>query len=842
MSSEQARQLQLQGIQAIKSGDKARARELLQQALRLEPNNDTTWLYLATVAQDKRERLLCLQKSLDINPNNETAIKAVRAMGIDPAQLVQARPQAQTPQSAPEQQAFTADVPADDGSGIPIPPAEAVETAQAQALEILTAYVDKQTHTPEPEWTRKTKGRAGEREIVLLRLQIGIAALVFFGLISAGIVFAVLNSPEVQLTLFGASETPVPPTVTPSNTPTITPGFTPTPSATVDFTANPTFTALPTLQPSITPASVDFPPEPTSLFLPDESISNQVRSAVELINVGDFEQAQERAASDRRTQGGRFSPNAYYYEALAYIGLDQQQDAIDTLNDAQERMDTFNGVAAEDVLVYQPLVNLGYAEVALDQGRDALEANNLTDARTFFEEARRLAQSTLDFDPRYVRAYELIAESHLLLNDYQSAIDILNSAQVVPEIGADQRILVQLGEAYLSQGRTLQAQGDANGAQIAFDAAAYQGYYSVVVNPFNRPSHRIKIESAIALNDPGLAVIYSEEYLFFFPNTAEGFLFLGNARQAEGNLSQALGAYGFGLRTGEEGEIRAELLATRGALYDSQRSYRNALQDYNASLDIRESLELQADRLRVAFEIGEYDLALRDTNALIGQGVISDDIIRLIRGRILIDTAEEDARGQYTEALQTLNQIGNELPPESVPIANEYRARAQFALGNAEESLTSINQALSAVETGSRYYLRARIYQDLAQYQPAIDDLQQVLTWSQIFNYPFIDDVRPRIADIEVIVAELNAQATATSAAATQTSIDATATAVVENTATAEQATAEFFLTNSPTPTSSPTATLTPTITPTPTATDTPSITPTPEPSDTPEATESSDG
>lgn len=838
MSSEQARRLQQQGIQAAKAGDKAGARKLLQQSLKLDPQNDTTWLYLASVAKDKRERLLCLQKALEINPANDTAAKAVRALGIDPAQLVTPR-QAQA-EAAPLQTSMVGDDVVDDGSGIPIPPQGAVIEAQEEAQRILQAHLDARM-VEEPEWTQKKRGRAGEREIVLLRLQIGIAALVFFGLIAGGAIYAVANSPQVQFTLFGASETPRPPTLTPTITPTNTPGFTPTPSPTVNFTQNPTFTPSPTFPSNIQRGAIEFTPRPTALFLP-ASIGNAVQQAAALITEGDYEAALPLAIRDRESQGAIFNPNAYYYEALAQLGLNEDAEALDTLNNAQERLDNFDGVNAEDAVIYQPLIDIGFAEVYLKRGEDLIDAGNRGAAASPLGQARDSAEAALGADPRYARAYEIIARSYLLENNYQGAIDVLNRSQLVPELVDDQNLIVTLGRAYLVQGQELQRQGNESAARASFDAAAYEGYFSLQINPFNRDSHRLKVESALALGDPGLAVIYSQDYLFFYPNTAEGFLLLGNAREAEGNNDQALGAYTFGLQTNDEGEIVAELYAARGDLYDRQHNYRLALQDYNASLDIDDSFALRAKRLRVAFALDEYDIALQDTDALFGTGIMADDEIRLLRARMLVDQAGENERGAYTEALQLLGEIGGGLPADQVPVANEYRARAQFALGNYDQALSAINSAINTVETGSRHYLRALIYEQLDDYQPAIDDLQFVLTWGQVFSYPFTEDATTRIEAIRETVAELNAQATATSAAATQSAIEATETAAVEFTAAAGTATAEFFLTNSPTPTRTPTATLTPTITRTPTITQTPTITRTPTATETPEASETPEG
>lgn len=88
MSSEQARQFRDRGIALAKARRTAEARQFLQQALRLDPRDETSWLYLASVTEDVKERLLYLRKVLELNPQNEMALKAVRVLGIDPQQLL----------------------------------------------------------------------------------------------------------------------------------------------------------------------------------------------------------------------------------------------------------------------------------------------------------------------------------------------------------------------------------------------------------------------------------------------------------------------------------------------------------------------------------------------------------------------------------------------------------------------------------------------------------------------------------------------------------------------------------------------------------------------------------
>lgn len=94
MSSEQYRE---QGIAAAKAKRTDEARKLLAMAVKLNPNDATAWLYLASLISDKKERLLCLQKVLLIDPANDLAIKAVQALGVDPAQLIALGKQSQKP-------------------------------------------------------------------------------------------------------------------------------------------------------------------------------------------------------------------------------------------------------------------------------------------------------------------------------------------------------------------------------------------------------------------------------------------------------------------------------------------------------------------------------------------------------------------------------------------------------------------------------------------------------------------------------------------------------------------------------------------------------------------------
>ncbi|MGB1286362.1 MAG: hypothetical protein ACPG7F_07520 [Aggregatilineales bacterium] len=82
------------GQQALKAGDKAAAREQLEQAVEVDAYNETAWLWLSAVVEGKEEQQTCLQNVLIINPENERAKMGLRSMGVDPDTVLAAEEEA----------------------------------------------------------------------------------------------------------------------------------------------------------------------------------------------------------------------------------------------------------------------------------------------------------------------------------------------------------------------------------------------------------------------------------------------------------------------------------------------------------------------------------------------------------------------------------------------------------------------------------------------------------------------------------------------------------------------------------------------------------------------------
>jgi tetratricopeptide (TPR) repeat protein len=63
-----------EGVLALKERkDTAEARRLLTESLRLNPQNEMAWLWLARTVNDPAKRLQCVERALSINPHNEQA-------------------------------------------------------------------------------------------------------------------------------------------------------------------------------------------------------------------------------------------------------------------------------------------------------------------------------------------------------------------------------------------------------------------------------------------------------------------------------------------------------------------------------------------------------------------------------------------------------------------------------------------------------------------------------------------------------------------------------------------------------------------------------------------------
>ncbi|HEY6072743.1 MAG TPA: tetratricopeptide repeat protein, partial [Anaerolineales bacterium] len=73
-----------EAVEALRHGNKARARELLTLLLKTEQSNATYWVWLSAAVDNQKERLYCLQTALKLEPENASAKRGLILLGALP--------------------------------------------------------------------------------------------------------------------------------------------------------------------------------------------------------------------------------------------------------------------------------------------------------------------------------------------------------------------------------------------------------------------------------------------------------------------------------------------------------------------------------------------------------------------------------------------------------------------------------------------------------------------------------------------------------------------------------------------------------------------------------------
>lgn len=716
MSSERAKELRQRGIAAVKAGQNELARQFLQQAIRLEPGNEAGWIWLASIARDRRERLFCFQKLLEINPRNETALKVLQQMGLTVEQVLgeEQPPEllAQTTGELPR----PAIQPAPRPPGAPMPDPQKIEAAQARVDQILREYRRADEANSDLVWTHKTRRRAGERDTLYLRVYVlaGIlGVLLIVGLIGTA---AILSNPRLRGIVFAPTWTP---SFTPSVTPTNTPGFTPTPSPTPELTLTPS----PTIPPEIPQGDINAPPAPTRIY---PAIDNRIiGDAAVLINQRQYSVALPTLEAERELTTNSFNPAPYYYEALALIGAGNPSRALRTMQEAEQRLSERPNES------FKPLVDTGLAQVFLALAQASFRERRGEDAVTYLDQVQLRAEASIALDPRLAQAYLTLADSYLLRSNYDDALQVLNDGLAVSQLTTHTGLIVKRGEVYFEQGE--------------IELAAQEAYLALYIDPTIEDAYLLQIRTALAKEDPGLAVIYAQRYLFFYPGSVAGYKLLGDARLEEGNTDLALAAYDQALAAENPMPATVDTLVARAQIYKQQKRYDQARLDLTRAFNLSDDPSIQAQRMQAAYLAGNTGVALDDAETLAGSGALPDAEIQFLKARILIDEASPRDTAAFAEALTLLDESAGNLAENDQPIANEYRARALFYSGEFDAALTNIDAALNSGETGSRHFLRGEILEALERPDDAAREYEWVVTWSQVYPYPFLPEARQRL-------------------------------------------------------------------------------------------------
>lgn len=80
-------------VDALRRGDKPRAKDLLTRLLKTNQNNATYWIWLSAAVDNTKERIYCLQTALKLDPENGTAKRGLILLGaLAPDETIQPFP------------------------------------------------------------------------------------------------------------------------------------------------------------------------------------------------------------------------------------------------------------------------------------------------------------------------------------------------------------------------------------------------------------------------------------------------------------------------------------------------------------------------------------------------------------------------------------------------------------------------------------------------------------------------------------------------------------------------------------------------------------------------------
>jgi predicted Zn-dependent protease len=727
MAQEQAKQLLQQGIAASQGGRPDMARDLLRQAIQMDPGNETAWLWLSSVAQDTKERVFCLRQVLKINPQNEHALKGLQALGGGPS---------------PEGPATPA---VSHAPGVPELSEEKYARIQQAVDDFLRHYNPQPADQLNIQWARKEKRRYGEQGARRLRQMTYAAAALTVIALAAGVI--VILSALGILTSSGldtGSQRIQLPSVTPTQTLTPTPGGatpTPLPQAVAAILTN----TPAGIQAGVQRGGFDNAPTPVYPQL-DVNVRGPINGAINLYSIGQYSLAIGTLEVQHDQSGAHCYSAVVYYEAMSYADRGSRADlekAAQSLEDALEYQPPQGYRSCQD----DPLLYVGLGHVNYLQG-------NLDTAYSWSVRA-------LEADPRLVQASVTKARVELARGEIPAAWNTINDARL--RAPGDVNLLVMATEIELAGGQ----------ANSALDYARQALY----VDPVSQPALQLQAQAALLLAEQipadeqeskiqhyGLAVISAQTLLLYYSGDPLGYLYLAQARIGEGNDDFAETALTRIIQAGDDfperdASIVLDAYRERGNLYYRQGRLQEAQADFelmtqtSGTIDAGVSIRL----IDIALKLGDYAKAKFQLDEALSVEP-ENRVIRLLQAKALVEicTFHPDKLAcEYDDMLNMLDNdefiMGLESEPQRAD-AYSYRAQARYhtaldsrALSDAERelafqlALSDLNQALSTRQSPVDHYYRGLLLDATGQLADALEEYQWVTYWNTVYPYPFVD-------------------------------------------------------------------------------------------------------
>lgn len=416
--SEELHTMLQDAIEALRQGERQRARDLLTRLLKNDQNNPEVWVWLSAAVDTPKERLYCLQTALKLDPQNAAAKRGLVLLGAMPP----------------------------DADITPFP------MNHPRPWEEKAVLAEEQG---KPRGLKAVIGSPLGRLVGILGLGVVlVGALIVF--------FAAQGSEQLR---------PFNPAAVSTRTPGPSPTFSPTVTSIGGAArSTPTFVG-----PTPLSAFLEATYTPTPLYINTPHPGTEAyRAGIRFFMAGDYRNAIALFEQLLITEPG--AVDGYYYIGKSYLGLRQPRQAVDAfqkgINANPDFAPNYLGRALarlaldEEANVLDDLdaavqLDGNYLDALLQRGQYSLNRNNARAALQDFEAALRIA-------PGSPLAYLGAARAHLALGNPEQALTAAQQAN---------RADLTLLEGYLTLGKAFVANG-----QIADAVKALSVYTTYVTN------------------------------------------------------------------------------------------------------------------------------------------------------------------------------------------------------------------------------------------------------------------------------------------------------------------------------------------------------------------------
>ncbi len=387
-----------ESMDALRLGDRGRARDLLTRLLKTDQKNPKYWLWLSAAVDTQKERIYCLQMVLQTDPQNASAKRGLILMGA---------------------------LPPDDS----IPPFP---------LNRPRLWEEKLIHSQESR--EKTSGL--DRPVVRILSIVGISVIIIgILLLGRSLLFPNHAAPYISPTRR--------PTLTLTSTQTITPVF---------RTATPTFVGATPLWMFL---ASTYTPTPLYVVTTHPVLSRaSYEAGLRSMAAGDYDTARVQFQDVLKTEPD--APDVFYYIGESYRMQENFWSAKDSyqqaINHDPSFAPAFLGRARANQGLNREVDVLGDMNTAIDLDRNFAEAYIARGEYTLQNHpsaAKEDLETALELTPDSALAYLYLAGAELNLGDDYAALDAAKHANeldmtLVP-------VYLTLAKAYIKTGQTAQA-------------------------------------------------------------------------------------------------------------------------------------------------------------------------------------------------------------------------------------------------------------------------------------------------------------------------------------------------------------------------------------------------